>query len=42
MPNATPLIQRLIPRWPAKTVPHPLQTVLEEGALQVLYQPIIA
>lgn len=42
MPTATPLLQRLLPRWPAKTVPHPLQTVLEQGALQLLYQPIVA
>lgn len=42
MSAATPLIQRLIPRWPAKVAPHPLQTVLEQGALQVQYQPVIA
>ena len=42
MSAATPLIQRLIPRWPAKAVPHPLQAVLEQGALQLLYQPVTA
>jgi EAL domain-containing protein (putative c-di-GMP-specific phosphodiesterase class I) len=36
------LVHRLLQRWPAKTPPHPLQTVLEQGALDTLYQPIIA
>ena len=36
------LVQRLLKRWPAKTPPHPLQVVLEQGALETLYQPIIA
>ncbi len=36
------LVQRLLKRWPAKMPPHPLQAVLEQGALETLYQPIIA
>lgn len=42
MSDATPLIHRLLQRWPAKAAPHPLQTALEQGALETLYQPVIA
>jgi EAL domain-containing protein (putative c-di-GMP-specific phosphodiesterase class I) len=42
MPAATPLIQRLLKRWPSQTTPHPLQVLLEQGKVEMQYQPIIS
>jgi EAL domain-containing protein (putative c-di-GMP-specific phosphodiesterase class I) len=42
MSAATPLIQRLLKRLPAQTTPHPLQVLLEQGTVEMLYQPIIS
>jgi EAL domain-containing protein (putative c-di-GMP-specific phosphodiesterase class I) len=42
MPAATPLLQRLFKRWPAQTTPHPLQVLLEQGKVDMQYQPIIS
>lgn len=42
MSDAPPLLHRLLKRWPAKTPPHPIQALLDQGRLDVLYQPIIS
>jgi EAL domain-containing protein (putative c-di-GMP-specific phosphodiesterase class I) len=39
---AAPLIQRLLKRWPVETPPHPLQVLLEQGKVEMLYQPVIS
>jgi len=40
--SAPPLIHRLLQRWPAKNPPHPLQVLLDQSKLEILYQPVIA
>lgn len=42
MSVATPLIQRLLKRWPTQSAPHPLQVLLEQGKVETVYQPIIS
>lgn len=42
MSVATPLIQRLLKRWPTQSAPHPLQVLLEQGRVEMQYQPIIS